>query len=72
MVELAIFILTDHARDVKQCQHLVNTFKIENLYKMHEDFLDDVFGAESKLDKQEFIDKVIQKAKWILKPDQIR
>ena len=45
MVELAIFILTDHATNVKLCQHLVNTFKIENMYKLHEDFLDDVFGS---------------------------
>ncbi len=72
MVELAIFLLQNLAKDINQNQRLVKTFKRPNLLKLHEDFLESVFGAKLKLEKQAWIEKVSSQAKWILAPEQIR
>jgi hypothetical protein len=44
-VELSVFLLKDFAKEKAQNDHLVNTLKRANLFKLHEDFLDKVFGA---------------------------
>ena len=42
------------------------------MLKLHEDYLETVFGAKSKLEKQVWIEKLSSDAKWILYPELIR
>lgn len=48
---------------------MVNNLKIENVYCMHENFVDTIFGNDSKIDRQPWIDHVAIEVPWILKPE---
>ena len=50
----------------------MKNLKPENLYRLNETFLDEVFDIHNKLEKMEWIQLVSEKCKWILKPETLR
>lgn len=44
----------------------------ENIDELEEEFLDQVFGYESKLDKDIWIKNVVKKCGWVFNPTKIR
>ena len=54
MIELAVFLLGDFAKENIQLTGVTRS----NICKMHEEFLDSMFGSRPKLDRQAWIDTV--------------
>lgn len=53
-------------------KYLIKNLKIENIYRMHENFIDLIFGIKSKVEKDIWLDIVSKEVKWILKPETMR
>jgi capsule polysaccharide export protein KpsE/RkpR len=58
MVEIGVFILADFARNLERNDYLVKNLKVENVYRLHEDFIDAIYGLESHIEKEKWLEKV--------------
>lgn len=72
-MDITIQFLGELAHDRAQAAHLKQALKLENVYKMHEEFLDKAFGERSRLDKDVWLAKVASKeCRWIFRPEEMR
>lgn len=58
MVEIGVFILQDFAKNQERNDYLVKNLKVENVYRLHEDFIDMIYGLESHTAKDKWLEKV--------------
>lgn len=72
MVEIGVLILKDFARNQQMSKYLNHNLKLKNVYRMHENFVDKIYGFESRLDREIWIEKVAKQVPWILKPETMR
>ena len=64
--------MKDFARNQERNNWLVENVKLANIYRMQEYFIDTVYGLESKIDKEPWLELVSTKVPWILKPETMR
>ncbi len=60
MVEIGVFTLQDFARNQERNDYLVKNLKVENVYRLHEDFIDTIYGLESHTAKDKWLEKVAE------------
>lgn len=72
MLEIGILSLHQFAKDQEQNNWLAKNIKLANIYRMHENFIDIVFGVQSKVDKEIWLETVSSEVPWILKPETMR
>lgn len=58
MVEMGILCLRDFAKDQEKTKFLCKNLILPNVWRMHENFTDKIYGVESKLDKEIWLEKV--------------
>lgn len=72
MVEIGVLLLKDFARNQQVSKYLNKNLKIENIYRMHENFIDTIYGQQSKVDREPWLEEVALQVPWILKPETMR
>lgn len=65
--------LEEHANDLDCAEICLDAITDDLLLEVIEDsFLDPVFGTKSKLERNDFIERVSKKASWILDAEKVR
>ena len=72
MFEIGIIILKDFARDQKVSKEINEQFTVKHLYYLFEKYIGTIFGYESKMNKEPWLEKISTEAQWCLKPETMR
>lgn len=67
--EMTLDLAPKYTKTPKKVTYTIDKEQYEDL---HEIFLDEVFGSESKLEKEEWIEGVAEKQSYIFNPKMIR
>jgi len=58
MIEIGIFLLKPFAKNQDRTKWLAKNLKLANLYRMHENFQDLIYGVKSRLAKDIWLESV--------------